>query len=216
LVILVHSRGLIAAIVCVVVGVSGCTTSEAGKPTSAPTSSEAQPTSTAATTRSASPTIAIPPRPRAIKLDAIDPCALFTDPQRTQLGINRARPRTNESETYSGSKECVLNVSSREPFYNYSALLVTSEGVGPWFVPGRNADVTLVSVGGYAAAKIVLKGSSSDRNSRRCSVSIDAAEGQQLMITMDLTTANAFTQDQICLMSEQAAGLAVATLQTLA
>ncbi|MGH3862664.1 DUF3558 domain-containing protein [Actinokineospora sp.] len=211
-----RSRILLAGACAVLLGISACTTSEAGSPTTTPTGQEGSATSKPTSTKSASPTVEIPARPKEFKLDAVDPCALFTEAQRGQLKINRSRLTTNNSDIWRGSKECVLNVQAQQPYYDYSALLITSEGIGPWLTGKRNVDADLISVAGFAAAKTVFKGASNERNSQECAVSVDVAEGQQLMVSMSLTSRNAFTQDQICQMTEQAAGMAVTTLQTLA
>lgn len=205
---------VLAGLGAVLLAATACTTSEAGSPTTSATSSDRPATSKP--TKSSSPTVEIPARPKELKLDAVDPCALFTEGQRGELKIDRARSTTNDSETWRGSKECVLNVQAQQPYYHYSAVLITSEGIAPWFTGKRNVDADLISVTGYAAAKTVLKGSDNNRNSQQCAVSVDVAEGQQLMVSMTLTTRNAFKQDQICQMTEQAAGMAVTTLQTLA
>jgi hypothetical protein len=44
---------------------------------------------------------------------------------------------------------------------------------------------------------------------------VDVANGQQLMIEFRPITRQAFTQTEMCQKSEQAAGLAMQTLQTL-
>ncbi|WP_222718872.1 DUF3558 domain-containing protein [Actinokineospora xionganensis] len=207
---------LLAGLGAVLLGITGCTTSETGSPTTSATAVDGPSTSKPTSTKPASQTVEIPARPKELKLNAIDPCALFTDGQRGQLKINRSRLTTNNSDVWRGSKECVLNVQAQQPYYDYAALLITSEGIGPWLTGKRNVDADLISVAGFAAAKTVFKGSSNERNSHECAVSVDVAEGQQLMVSMNLTSRNAFTQDQICQMTEKAAEMAVTTLQTLA
>ena len=76
---------------------------------------------------------------------------------------------------------------------------------------GAGVACTLVSVGGYGAARYFVPGDGP--NSVDCTTSIDVAQDQQLMVSMDPISLDAFSQDQICQMSEQAAGLVLATLQ---
>ncbi|MGQ0840347.1 DUF3558 domain-containing protein [Actinokineospora sp.] len=205
---------LLLVSVALVIGAAACTSTEPGMATTPvldePTISESPPPSSS----SGLPGVTIPPRPEELKLDSVEPCALVTAAQRTQLTVNRARSLITGGETYRGMKRCALEVSAREPFYTYSVLLVTTEGIGPWLTEKRNVDVQLVTVGGFAAAQYYLKGGGGP-NSSECTTSVDVANGQQLMVTMLLTSRGAFTQDQICQMSEQAAGLALTTLQTL-
>lgn len=211
-----RNRVLVAGLGAVLLAAAACTTSESGSPTPSASSVDGPPTSKQASQGSAPPKVEIPARPKELKLDAVEPCALFTEGQRSELKISRARSTTSKSEVWRDAKECVLNVQGQQPFYEYVATVITSEGIGPWLTGKRNVDANLISVEGFAAAKTVFKGASNEKNSNECAVSVDVAEGQQLMVSMSLTTRNAFKQDQICQMTEQAAGMAVTTLQTLA
>ncbi|CRK60469.1 hypothetical protein [Alloactinosynnema sp. L-07] len=195
----------------VLVGAVACTTNEPGTAT---TPAGTTTSDSGGQTASTKPTTKLPPRPREIKLDSVDPCALLTKPQSDQLKIDRFRARVSGSETYKGAKECVFNVLRQEPFYDYGILLVTTEGVDVWFANKRNADVTEATVEGFGAASFHFPGASGTR-SFECTTAVDVADGQQLQVDMKLTSRGAFTQDQICQMSEEAAAMAVTTLKTL-
>jgi len=151
----------------------------------------------------------IPPRPRDLSLDGIDPCTLFTPAQRTELRVDDVDSGTSGSNHYSGMRTCVLDVSAQAPFYTYDVIAVTNEDVGFWLTGTRNADATLVSVGGYPAAKFNTKGVDTD-----CVYAVGVAEGQHLQFEMT-PTSDGFTQEDICRDSEQAAEMALQTLQTL-
>ncbi len=151
----------------------------------------------------------IPPRPRDISLDGLDPCTLFTDAQRAELNANDVDSGTSGSEHYDGMRQCVLSVDAQEPFYEYNATAVTFEGIEVWLAGDRNADAELVSVGGFPAARYTFLGV----QDVSCTLAIDVADGQYLMVEM--MPVSQFEQAEICQMSEQAAQMALTTLQTL-
>jgi len=204
----VRSRILVAAVA--LFGAVACTTNEPGTATSreVPTTGSDSPST------SASAKVSLPPRPKEIKIDSVDPCALLTKPQSSELKVDKAKAGTSKSDAYPGAKECVFSVFRQEPYYDYAILLVTSEGVDSWFTKKRNAEVKEAAVEGFGAAVFHFPGTS-DKNAFECTTAVDVADGQQLQVDMHLTSRGAFTQDQICQMSEEAAAMAVTTLQTL-
>lgn len=187
--------------------VAGCTTSEAGSPKSSETSTDAPPT-----TSSTSQSAAIPPRPKALKLDSLEPCPLLTEAQRAELRITRTESTTMQSDTYKGSKRCELEVAATGLVYEYTVDLILTEGVEGWLSGKRRVDTKVVSVNGYAGVIHVLKGAGGAKNSHECYLSVDVADGQQLQIGMS-EVSKTFSQEKICEMTEQAAGMAMTTLQ---
>lgn len=105
-------------------------------------------------------------------------------------------------------------IEKQSPYYEYSALAVTNEGIAPWFSGKRNVEAKLTAVAGFAAATYWFRGAH-DTNAADCAVSVDVAEGQQLVVDTNNDGGHSFTLEQMCQRAEQAAGLAVATLQTL-
>jgi hypothetical protein len=206
----VNSRRV--AVVLVALFATACTKSEAGQPSAAgnggPTTSQSGSTSAGPT-----PTVAIPPRPKELRLDGVNPCDLFTPAQLTQIKVDLKRPRESGSEHFKGMKECAIT-SRAAPFDTYSALAATNEGIGPWLSGKRNVEAKLSSVAGYAAATfwfIGAKGHETDG----CSTSVDVADGQQLEIDADNDGKHTYTLEELCQRAEKAAGFAVQTLQTL-
>ncbi|WP_344801049.1 DUF3558 domain-containing protein [Actinokineospora diospyrosa] len=191
--------------------VAGCTATETGTPTTTVDGGE-----TTAPNSSESPTktsVSVPPRPKTLKLDSIDPCALLTADQRAGLKIDSFRPQTNSTEQYRGAKECAFEISAKAPYYRYYATLVTTEGVEVWLSGDRNVDAKLISIGDFAAVRYDLAGQGA--NAAPCTVAVDVAQDQQLLIRTS-TSGKDFTQDEVCRMSEKAADLALTTLKTLA
>ncbi|RLK60382.1 uncharacterized protein DUF3558 [Actinokineospora cianjurensis] len=167
---------------------------------------------TTGSTGSTEPSAKLPTRPRDLKLDVVEPCKLLTTPQLDQLKVERVHPWTYDQETYRGAKGCVFDVSEASRRYEYSVLLVTTEGVEAWLTGKRNVELKAIEVDGYGAARYRLSGDGP--NSAPCTTTIDVAQGQQLQVTTS-TMGKDFTQDEVCRMSEKAAGLALTTLKTL-
>lgn len=187
---------------------AGCTTSEAGEATSTNTQSTSTGESTQDT--STSPSVEIPPPPRDLSLADLDPCTVLTDAQRTQLQISDVRSRVGDTKIYKDMKECTFDADAAEPFRTYTVIAVTNVDVSFWLNERRNADAKLISIAGYPAAEFHTKGvQDSD-----CAVAVGVAKNQHLHVEMDPLSED-LKQDQICQASEQAAEMALQTLQTL-
>lgn len=182
---------------------AGCTNTTPGQVVSSD-----QPSSPAAPPHTS---VAIPPRPQEIKLDGRDPCKLLTKAQVDQIKVNHQRNVTLTTDPFKGSPVCSMDGGDGQVFWHYEIVLVTSEGIGPWLSGKRNVDAKLVDVGGYAAAEYKVLGTTTFD----CSTTVDVADGQQMEVEFRPITRNAFTQDQMCQKSEQAAGFALQTLQTM-
>ncbi len=193
-----------------VVGVvAGCTTTEAGEATSRTNSQST--TGNEPTQDTSSPSsVEIPPPPRDLSLVDLDPCTVLTDPQRAQLQISNVRSRVGDTKIYKDMKECTLDADTAEPFRTYTVIAVTNVDVSFWLNERRNADAKLISIAGYPAAEFHTKGvENSD-----CAVAVGVAKNQHLHVEMDPLSGD-LKQDQICQASEQAAEMAMQTLQTL-
>jgi uncharacterized protein DUF3558 len=189
---------------------AGCTTSEAGQATSGDSPSST--TSTESTSGTSSPSsVEIPPPPRELALDGLDPCTLFTKAQRAQLKTNSVRPVADGGDDiYDGMKECILDADAAEPFITYDVIAVTDVDVDYWINQPHNADVELISIAGYPAAEFHTKGvEDSD-----CAVAVGVAKNQHLHVEMAPLSED-LKQDEICQGTEQAAEMALQTLQTL-
>jgi hypothetical protein len=155
--------------------------------------------------------VSIPARPRDIKLDGVDPCKLFTAPQLGQIKVDRQRNSVQSEEVFKNAPVCQMDGADGQVFFDYEAWLVTTEGIEPWLSGKRNVDAKLVSVEGFPAATYKLQGTTHFA----CDTAVGVADGQQLMVQFRPTNRDVFTQDQMCQKSEQAASLAMQTLQTL-
>ncbi|SDF58843.1 Protein of unknown function [Lentzea fradiae] len=95
--------------------------------------------------------------------------------------------------------------------FGYTVGAVTHKGVSYWLEGDGNVETKVVKVADYGAVEIQLKGGSGFD----CSVAVDVAEGQQLMVSYIPTTTTEKDQATLCGKAEKAAGFALATLKTL-
>jgi hypothetical protein len=154
--------------------------------------------------------VEIPAPPQELSLDGLDPCTLFTEPQRAELGVDNVREGVGSGTIYEGMKECALDKENAEPFYGYDVVAVTNVDVSFWINEPRNADVELISVAGYPAAKFKTKGTEDSD----CAIALGVAKNQHLHVEFHPLSED-LQQDEICQRSEQAAEMAIQTLQTL-
>jgi hypothetical protein len=202
---------LIVAIAAVALAAAGCTTSASGQPTPEPgSSSTGNSTPQSEQPGPTTPTVEIPPRPRDISLEGLDPCTLYTEEQRAQLKADDVKSGESDSNSFKGMKECTLSVEAQEPFYDYSAMAVTFEGVEVWLTGERNVDAELISVQGFPAAKFKFL----DVEDKDCAIAVGVADKQYLWVEI-YPISRGFTQEQLCQMTEQATEMAMTTLQTL-
>lgn len=206
-----RKRSFLTLVVIAAVSV-GCTTSAPGQPTSVIDGGSSG-TSTASTGDSAtstSPTVDVPPRPRDITLDGLDPCTLFTKTQRAQLTVSDVDSGESKSENFKGMKECTLEADTRTRFYDYTALAVTTEGVDAWLTGQRNVEAELTTVQGFPAAEFMFRGSDGEG----CDLAVGVAAHHTLWIQV-IPYDRGFEQDELCRMARQATEMAMTTLQTL-
>jgi hypothetical protein len=192
---------LAALVLLAGIALAGCTNTDPG---------QALPAASSTPTGAGKTSVAIPPRPREIKLDGLDPCKLFTKAQLDQIKVTRQRNSVQSEDAFKGSSICAMDGGDGKVFWDYEIWLVTTEGIAPWLSGTRNVDAKLVDVGGFGAADYKLMGTTT----ADCSTSVDVANGQQLMVVFR-PSRNQFSQNEMCQKSEQAAGLAMQSLQTL-
>jgi len=203
------SKSRLVATLLLVGLVAGCTTSEAGEP--APGGSTGPSNSESPSETSSSPSVDIPPPPKDLSLDGLDPCTLFTDAQKAQLEIDDARPGVAGGSTiYKDMKNCALDRKTAEPFYGYDVVAVTNVDVSYWINQPHNVDAKLISIGGYPAAEFKTMGT----EDADCAVALGVAKNQHLHVEF-FPLAHDVKQDELCRRSEQAAEMALQTLQTL-
>ncbi|ALG14248.1 hypothetical protein AOZ06_51845 [Kibdelosporangium phytohabitans] len=192
------------ALLCAV-ALTGCTDSEPGQAVAAGTGGGGQ------SSGGSKPSVTIPPRPKDLKLDGVDPCKLFTQEQIAQLKVKRQRTKTQDGDAFKGSPQCLMDGTEGKTAFDYEIWAITSEGFEPWLSGKRNVEAKLVTIDDFPAADYHIRGSGGAFD---CATAVGVADGQQLMVVFR-PSRNAFTQDQMCAKSEQAAHFAMQTLKTL-
>lgn len=190
---------LAALIVCAAI-LSACTSSgEKGNPT--PTS----PSSSSSGNGSAGK---LPERPKSLTLDSVDTCKLLTADQMKQLETVSTRPEDLDLVDGKQSPSCHYSPGGR---YTYTVGAVTHKGVSYWLEGSGTVAGKVIKIDDYSAVKVEFVGGSGID----CSVAIDVADGQQLMVSYIPTTTGEKDQAVLCGKAEKAAGFALATLKTL-
>ncbi|MDX3657514.1 DUF3558 domain-containing protein [Streptomyces sp. ID05-26A] len=168
----------------------------------------ATPVATTGSSGNDSSTSKMPARPASLALSSVDPCKLLTQAQMQQIDTLDTRATKLDLVDGAESPSCHYSNSGR---FTYTIGAVTHKGVDYWFTGGGNVTVTATKVADYGAAKIELSGGSGFD----CSISVDVADGQQLMVSYIPKTTDEKDQAVLCGKAEKAAGLALATLKTL-
>jgi hypothetical protein len=152
-------------LVGVVLLVGGCTT-VAGQP------SPANPTGGASAEANG---IELPPRPREVRLDGVDPCEVLTEEQRADLGLD-GRPGFDQAPSQLYEAEvpaCVIRGSDPREI-RVAVSLVTTAGVERFTAPhGLAAELRPVQVRGFPALVVTPT-----RYTTYCTVVVDVAPGQ--------------------------------------
>ncbi|MCX2948252.1 DUF3558 domain-containing protein [Lentzea sp. NEAU-D7] len=149
----------------------------------------------------------LPERPANLKVDSVDACKLLTADQTPQIETSSSRAENLELVDGKESASCHYENAGR---YTYTIGGVTHNGVDYW-LKGGNFTTKIIRVADYGAVQIELSGGSGFD----CSVAIDVADGQQLMVSYIPLTTGEKDQAVLCSKAAKAAGLALATLKTL-
>ncbi|WP_394622168.1 DUF3558 domain-containing protein [Lentzea sp. JNUCC 0626] len=192
---------LVAVLICAA-AVSACTTTgETGNPTAA-----TQTTGSSGNESSGN----LPARPSILKVDSVDACKLLTADHMSQIGVEVATPRQMSLVDGQQSPGCRYTGTGG---FGYTVGAVTHKGVSYWIEGDGNVESKVIKIADFGAVEITLKGT----DNFDCSVSIDVADGQQLMVSYipSTTTESQKGQSVLCGNAEKAAGFALATLKTL-
>jgi hypothetical protein len=174
----------------------------------------AAPTEPTAVTEAAGPSgIELPPRPRDVPIDGVDPCALLTPEQRAELGLDvRTVFDLGPSLLYPGNDVPACVMRGFEPrAITVGVSIVTTVGI-ELFTSGKlAAEVRPVQVRGFPAVVAVPT-----RFTKYCTVIVDVAPGQLLDVQFaDGGRKPPIPQPQLCRDAETVADVAMATLLAL-
>jgi len=151
--------------------------------------------------------IVLPPRPRELPLDGVDPCTLLTDAQRAQLGFDGGVVAGESTAPGFVGPSCVNSGYEPRAIAVVFALAVEN-GIEVLTGPGVLRDeVTVIDVAGFPALLARPKVEDS------CSVDVDVARGQFLDVQFqDGGRSPAIPQDRLCRDAVDVAEEAVLTL----
>lgn len=161
------------------------------------------------TTTDAEHSVALPPRPRDVRIDGIEPCSLLTAPQRAELGLDGEPSSGSEPSALFGGDEPACVVRGYTPRAVTVGLgLVTTTGIELFTRGELEAVVSPVHVQGFPAV-VALP----NRFMDFCSVFVDVAPGQLLDVQFaDGGREPPIPQDRLCHDAEQVADAAMRTL----
>jgi hypothetical protein len=154
--------------------------------------------------------VELPPRPREVRLDGIDPCSLLTEEQRAELGLD-GRPVFSRAPVglYGGADVPLCTVRGFEPrAVSVGVSLVTSVGIERYASGELSAELRPIGVQGFPAIVAVPT-----RFTEYCTVVVDVAPGQLLDVQFrDGGRRPPIPQQQLCQDAEIVADAIIATL----
>ncbi|MHA6627860.1 DUF3558 domain-containing protein [Pseudonocardia sichuanensis] len=154
--------------------------------------------------------VELPPRPREVRLDGVDPCSLLTEEQRAELGLD-GRPVFSQAPVglYPGADVPVCAIRGFEPrAVTVGVSLVTSAGIERFAAGELAAEIRPVTVQGFPA--IVATPA---RFTDFCTAVVDVAPGQ--LLDVQVATGGRqppIPQPQLCRDAEVVAGEVMASL----
>jgi hypothetical protein len=160
-------------------------------------------------TPSAPPGVLLPPRPREVRLDGVDPCSLLTAEQRRTLGII-SEPRASRPYVALFRGEvptCTMRGGSPDNVLLVSGA-VTTAGVDRWHEKDVAADVRPITIAKFPAVVATPR-----QFTDYCHVEVDVATGQLLDVQFGSGGADAvIPQAELCARAQLAAEQMMTTL----
>lgn len=149
--------------------------------------------------------VVFPPRPRAVPLDKVDPCAVLTADQRTALSLDNP-PSAYTEPSFGGAKACTIRSTTSGNVARLALVLVS--GADVWLSDNAQVEYSLSSIEGFPAITVRTPDVQDV-----CNVEIDVAEGQFLDVMFrDGGNSTAAQQDHLCLGAQRVAEAAMASL----
>jgi hypothetical protein len=169
-------------------------------PSAPPTSAEGRPDGV----------VELPPRPREVRLDGVDPCSLLTGEQRVALGLD-ARPVFSQAPVglYPGGDVPACDIRGFEPrAVAVGISLVTTVGAERFTSGELAAEIRPLTVDGFPAVVAVPT-----RLTNYCTVILDVAVGQLVDVQFrDGGRRPPIPQGQLCRDAETVAAEVMSTL----
>jgi hypothetical protein len=190
-------------LLCAAVALAGCSVfpvSEASQ--THDNTSSASPAPTTPTTTS----LTLPPRPRELPLDKLNPCAILTKQQRTQLSLDTTP--TPYTDTELKARACTIRGTYSGQVARLA--LVTNQGAELWISDEAQNTAKVISVIGFPALEV-----RTPNLDTLCNVEVDVAQGEFLdVLFRDGGSATPIPQDDLCLGAQRVAEAAMNSLST--
>jgi hypothetical protein len=188
---------------CAAVALAGCSVfpvSEASQ--THDNTSSASPAPTTPTTTS----LTLPPRPRELPLDKVNPCTILTKQQRTQLSLDTTP--TPYTDTELKARACTIRGTYSGQVARLA--LVTNSGADLWISDEAQNTAKVISVVGFPALEV-----RTPNLDTLCNVEVDVAQGEFLdVLFRDGGSATPIPQDDLCLGAQRVAEAAMNSLST--
>jgi hypothetical protein len=154
--------------------------------------------------------VELPPRPREVRLDRVDPCSLLTEEQRAELGLD-GRPVFSQAPVglYGGADVPLCTIGGFDPrAVTVGLSLVTSTGIERYTSGELAAELRPITVRGFPALVAVPT-----RFTEYCTVVVDVAPNQLIDVQFrDGGRRPPIPQPQLCEDAQTVAGEVMATL----
>jgi hypothetical protein len=139
--------------------------------------------------------VLLPPRPREVRLDGVDPCSLLTPEQRAELGLGDDSLRGRSYvELFQGDVSTCTISGFKPQRVALSTGVVTSVGIERWQAGDLAAKVSATTVSGFPALVAMPT-----RFADYCSVEVDVANGQLLDVQFsDGGAQPPISQNELC------------------
>jgi len=188
---------LLLSAAAALVGCSVFPVSEASQ-THSDSSSPAAPTTTTTTS------LTLPPRPREIPLDKVNPCAILTKNQRAALSLDTTPSPYTDTELK--AKACTIRGTYSGQVARLA--LVTDEGAELWISDEAQNKAKVIAIVGFPALEVRTPGLDT-----LCNVEVDVAQGEFLDVMFrDGGGAAPIPQDDLCLGAQRVAEAAMTSL----
>lgn len=165
----------------------------------------------AATTEPTERAIELPPRPRDISLEGLDPCTLLTEPQRAEIGLTSPPLLTEAlSGVFNGDIELCTARGYEPVAISVGVTVVTTRGIEVFTGDGVAATVTPIDVRDFPGVLLVPP------RVGYCTAVVDVAPGHLIDVQFrDGGNDQTIATPVLCDGAERVAGLVMDTLLAL-
>lgn len=151
----------------------------------------------------------LPQRPAELRVNGIDPCALFDTSSLNELGITQQPQRRTNGDGVT----CLLSQRQLEPTYDLHIAAIPNAGVANWITGSHSRSATMtaipITIAGFPAVRVYPEAKRDDH----CDVVVGVAQGQALRVRFGTSYTGQFPHERACSLSEKAATTAVGALQ---